>query len=392
MLINWMKVVHCSITPFPESHIGESVSAKRVQWWENGLLAVSEGSLGIIVLSGGQVSTILATRLGVEYPKGMYDVGLPSRKSLFQLQAERILKLQSLALARFGISNSVPWYIMTSESTASQIKKYFEENDFFGISKDDIMFFEQNVVPCFNLEGKILMSDRNRIAYAPNGNGSLFEALRDSKVLSNMESRCLKYLHIHGIDNILIKVGDPLFVGFCIEKQFECGIKVVEKNDPNEHVGVVCVSNGVTSVVEYSEMSVDQNNMRDLQSGRLIYNTGNICDHFLTMEALKKAIYHFSDKLPNHGALKKIPFIDEEGQRNIGVFRVNREDEFSPLKNSDSESTNCPTTARIALSEYHTRLLLSHSTFMYPEYSILRLNHRKKVLVELSPSLTYAGE
>ena len=150
------------LEPLPESATASILDSKKEEihsWYESGLDLVAEGKVAVVLMAGGQ-----GTRLGSSAPKGCFNIGLPSQKSLFEIQAQRIWKVQQLAEKKSGKKDVViPWYVMTSGPTRGPTEQFFQEHRYFGLGKDDVVIFEQGVLPCISNEGKILLESKSKV-------------------------------------------------------------------------------------------------------------------------------------------------------------------------------------------------------------------------------------
>lgn len=262
------------------------------------------------------------------------------------------------------------------------------------------------------MEGKIILDSPSHVAVAPDGNGGVYAATRsplssqnpNATVLSDLASRKILYVHAYCVDNCLVRVADPVFLGYSISKQADCSAKVVPKTQPTESVGVVACRGDKFSVVEYSEISQEQAERRDPETGELAFRAGNIANHFYTTAFLNR-VESFEEELAFHIARKKIPHVNLESGESIkpskpngmklelfvfdvfpfterfSVLEVDRQEEFSPLKNAPGTGSDDPETSRRDLLAQHRRFLENAGAKV-----------ESGVEIEISPLVSYAGE
>ena len=269
----------------------------------------------------------------------------------------------SLKLVKAKYNVYMQWYIMTSRENNDDTVNFFESNGYFGYPKELVKFFKQEELPMLLEDGKIILEAKAKIKEAADGHGGIFEAMHKNGIIRDMESRNIKWIFIGGIDNVLLKMADPLFIGAAISKGVKLASKSIVKANPQEKVGVFCKRNGRPSVVEYTEITEEMANMRDDEK-ELLYGESHILCNLFSIEALKQIE---NEKLPYHTAFKKSNYIDMEGKEVIPIepnaykfetfifdaftkfedmliFRGIREEEFAPIKNK--EGVDSPDTAR----------------------------------------------
>jgi UDP-N-acetylglucosamine/UDP-N-acetylgalactosamine diphosphorylase len=405
------------LEPFPDVvTLSELPTAEQAALRSSGLDMIAKGEVAALLLAGGQ-----GTRLGTSAPKGCYDIGLPSGKSLFAYHCERLLKARRLAAAHAKVDPSsvrLRLIVMTSSATDAETKAFFHRHAFFGLGESQVIFFEQGMLPCLTEEGKLLLEQPGELSMAPNGNGGVYVSLRDSGVLSQLEREGVKSVFQFGVDNVLCHVAEPIFLGFCRLRSADCAAKTVPKREPHEAVGVVALSDGAPAVVEYSEISKEMAEATDA-NGQLLFGASHICVNYFSLAFLREFCEKRLHTLPLHVARKKIPHVAPDGTRvtpssNNGVkleyfifdtfplakrmaaLQVPREEEFAPVKNPPGAKSDSPDTARQMIYKLsRARLEAAGGSLRQPLGQVPLATSgsaEEAPPVEISPLLSYQGE
>lgn len=347
----------------PIDYLDKFKLGDKYKYYENiGKKAIKEGELAVVTMAGGQ-----GTRLGHNGPKGTYDIGLDSHKSLFELLSDGIKE----EAKKYGVT--IPWFIMTSRENNKATIEFFEKHKYFGYQKDkNIFFFIQGELPMMDTEGKILIGEDGLIKLAADGHGGIYESLVKTGMTKKMKELGVKWVFIGGVDNCLVKMVDPVLMGVAIDQQVTVACKSVVKANPQEKVGVFCKRNGKPNVIEYTEITEDMAEARD-KDGELLYGESHIVCNLFSVDAVERM---GANPLPYHVAFKKAKYIDKDGNLvepdspnaykfeaflfdafgevdEMAVLRVKREEEFAPVKNADTVGVDCPKTARELYKKFY---------------------------------------
>ena len=324
---------------------------------------LAAGHVGVLLVAGGQGS-----RLGFDGPKGAYSIGPVTGASLFYFHARKVLAMSIRYATR------IPFYVMTSAANYDATVQHFEENEYFGLNADDVVFFRQGMWPGMTADGKIILDAPGHVFMSPDGHGGMISALKANGCFADMKKRGVTTLFYFQVDNPMVEVADPAFIGLHTLEESDYSLKLCAKRDPNEGLGMVVKRDGHFDMIEYTEMTDEMNNRRT-KSGDLYFKFGSPAIHVFSRVFLERLA---AKDMPLHLAHKKIATVDEKGNvvkatepngykfekfifdalpeaKGVTCFAFDRHEEFSPVKNAEGKDS--PATCKADLQAKWRRQL-----------------------------------
>jgi UDP-N-acetylglucosamine/UDP-N-acetylgalactosamine diphosphorylase len=335
-------------------------SPNNARYRQIGEESLRRGQVAALVVAGGQ-----GTRLGFDQPKGLFPIGPVTDKSLFQIHAEKALATRR----RYG--TVVPFLVMTSQATDAPTREFFKQNRCFGLPEEDVNFFQQGTMPALDLAtGRLLMEAPGRLFLSPDGHGGALTALASSGLLARLRKKGIRHLFYFQVDNPLVKVADPTFLGCHIDKRSEASSRVVPKLGPTDKLGNFVQIDGRCSMIEYSDLPLEMARQTD-ETGRLRLWAGSPAIHYFDVDFLTRMTAG-AGRIPFHVARKKAAFLDESGRsaqpdkenalkferfifdvlplaERWAVVETSRREEFAPLKNA--AGADSPKAVKQAISD-----------------------------------------
>ncbi|MFH2068151.1 MAG: UTP--glucose-1-phosphate uridylyltransferase [Candidatus Omnitrophota bacterium] len=328
---------------------------------EGGAL-LRENRVAVLVVAGGQGS-----RLGFEGPKGIFPVSPVKNKSLFQLFSETVVALNRRYRA------AIPLLIMTSKENDRPVKDFFRANHFFGLNSGTVFFFTQEMLPTITADGNLILKDEVHLLENPGGHGSSLKALYKSGLLSELIQNGFSDLFYCQVDNPLVKIAEPVFLGYHRMAESEFSLKVLRRRNAAEKIGVYALLDGKSGVIEYSDLALGNECLTE--AGGTRFWAGNVAIHIISLSFVER-LNRQGFSLPYHRAVKIMEAPGPGGgTKKTTVWKFEtfvfdglpladrtccvetlREEEFAPVKNRRGEDS--AEAAAKALSDRSRRWLI----------------------------------
>jgi len=326
------------------------------------------------LLSGGRVAGLLVaggqgTRLGFTLPKGCFPIGPVSGATLYQVLLEQVTATSQ----RYGAA--VPLFVMTSDATHARTLSFLQEHRYFGLDPRDVILFQQGTMPAVDAAtGRLLLEAPGRISVGPDGHGGTIAALARAGGFEELRRRGITQLFYFQVDNPLVKVCDPILLGYQNLSRVEVATQAVRKRFPLDRLGNVVALDGHVQIIEYSDLPAAAAERRN-PDGSLALWAGSTAVHVFDVDFLERASRDQS-LLPFHIARKRMPFLDELGQlvqptepnamkferfifdllpaaKSALVVEADWATDFAPVKNDETAATDSPVTARQQMVALH---------------------------------------
>lgn len=315
---------------------------------------IAQGKVGCLLVAGGQ-----GTRLSFDAPKGTFPVSVIKHKSLFQIFAEKMIAAGKQA------NRLLPLAIMTSPQNHAATVDFFQTHAYFGLKEEQVYFFQQNELPFLDNEGHLILKSDQTIAKGPDGNGGSLSLFFSSGIWENWHRQGVEYVNYILVDNPLADPFDAELIGYHADNHCDITVKCIQKESPEERVGLLVKDDAGVRIVEYTEIS-DSERKALQPDGHLKHRCTNLSLFCFSMDFIKATAQ--TAILPWHFAYKATGLNGTYGwkfetyifdylpvAKKVKALLYPREECFAPLKNGSG--TDSLETVQAALVQYDKRAL-----------------------------------